>query len=332
MLKVKVVTEQQEARAIWESVIPQENVSDLWEFRECFQRQYQRPLHFIVAEEDGRICGLLPLSWIEEKNVMSYFPGETWQGKSWLEQNRVIAENRRVLRAMLNRCPSEYHLRYLLPTEEALSATNIVDEIGYLFNPPHYDYKFDNYMEEFSHKSARRLVRELDAFDARGVEYRFDQIEDFDIMARMNIERYGIFSYFYDTRFSSSFRSLAEYLHANGMLRMTTISVEGNVAAVDMGCVYNGTYTLLAGGTNGEFPGIAKLINTFHMKRACNEKFDSVDFLCGDFSWKSIFHLSMRPLYLVSNVSVASVNWDAMMLRPAIGFHTGSMAGRFSHV
>ncbi len=332
MLRVKVIADSREATEVWNAAVPRENLSDLWGVRECFQRHYQRPLHFIAVEDEGRIAGLLPLSWIEEKRSFAMFPGETWQGKTWLEQNRIVSDNRRIMKTMFNRCPAEYHLRYLSPSDALMSSTNIVDEIGYLFHPPKYAYKFENYLEEFSHKSAKRLVRELEAFESRGVEYRFDCLEDFDLMARMNVERFGIFSYFYDIRFSRSFRSLAEYLHEHGMLRMTTILIEGQVAAIDMGCMFNDKYTLLAGGTNGDFPGIAKLINTFHMKRACREKIKEVDFLCGDFSWKSIFHLSMRPLYLASNASVSSVHWDSMMLRPAMGMQPGFSAARFSHV
>lgn len=84
-------------------------------------------------------------------------------------------------------------------------------------------------------------------------------------------------------------------------LRITTILIKDEIAAVDMGCIYNGVYTLLAGGTNVNFPGIAKLININHMEWACLEKLKVVDFLCGDFFWKKQFHLTPRPLYLLSS-------------------------------
>jgi hypothetical protein len=71
---------------------------------------------------------------------------------------------------------------------------------------------------------------------------------------------------------------------------------------VDMGCVYQGVYTLLAGGTNSRYLGVAKLINFHHMQRACEEKLKRVDFLCGDFNWKKLFHLTPRPLYLMTNI------------------------------
>jgi hypothetical protein len=80
------------------------------------------------------------------------------------------------------------------------------------------------------------------------------------------------------------------------------VLINDEPAAVDMGCLYNGVYTLMAGGTNSRFPGVAKLINLHHMERACRERMHQVDFLCGDFNWKKLFHLTPRPLFKLSNL------------------------------
>ncbi len=66
-----------------------------------------------------------------------------------------------------------------------------------------------------------------------------------------------------------------------------------------MGAVWNNTYTVLAGGTHRDFRGVAKLINFHHLDWACENRLDSVDFLCGDFGWKRRFHLTARPLYKI---------------------------------
>jgi hypothetical protein len=36
-----------------------------------------------------------------------------------------------------------------------------------------------------------------------------------------------------------------------------------------------------------------------HITYACEQKLDSVDFLCGDFNWKTLFHLTPAPLYVI---------------------------------
>lgn len=300
MMRVHVVSDLDECRQLWRSVICEEQISDLWEVRNCFHKQYRHQPHFVVAEENGEILGLLPLSLNLEAGCYHYFPGETWEGKTWLEQNRLVVNDPSVLSAMLEYVPGPFHLRYLKPSTTLAQVGEVVDEIGYYFLPPMYDYRMENYLEAFSHKSAKRLQKELSAWDDLGLTFVYDRLEDFEALVAMNVSRYGADSYFFDTRFLRSFRSLVNYLEGRDWLRTTTVMVDRRPAAIDVGCVYNGTYTLLAGGTHADFPGIAKVINTHHMKRACNERLDRVDFLCGDFNWKRLFHLTEQPLYLLA--------------------------------
>ena len=299
MYRIRAVTDPGECHHLWDKVIPREFISDLWEVRTCFDRSYRHAPYFVVAEERGVVRGFLPLSRNGDSGLFNYFPGETWSGKTWLEQNRILAENPRVLRDMLDAVPGSYHLRYLRPYSEAGASYDQVDEIGYLFCPPRYGFDMERYYEEFSHKTAKKLRRELAAWDERNVTWRFDVPEDFDLLVDMSLGRYGQSSYFHDPRFLNSFRQLRDFLAKRGWLRMVTILVHGVPAATDLGSVYNGTLTMLAGGTHGDYPGIAKLINIHHMTWACEQKLDRVDFLCGDFNWKTMFHLSPVPLYLL---------------------------------
>ena len=299
MLHRRVVRDPDECRALWRRMMPSERVTDLWEVRECFQRHFRRPPYFLVAEDSDGLQGLLPLSWIEESRCFGFFPGETWHGKTWIEQNRIPTRREGVLAALLDACPSTYHLRYLTP-ESVSGGDGTVDEIGYLFCPADYDYDMDRYYRDFSRKSAKRLERDLADLGRPGVEFRCDEPADFDLMVTMNLDRFGASSFFADPRFREGFRSLRDLLMEKGWLRMTTVLIGGRAAAVDMGCLYGGVYTLLAGGTHADFPGVAKLINTHHMTRACRERLPMADFLCGDFSWKTLFHLKPRPLYLLA--------------------------------
>jgi hypothetical protein len=299
---IRMVTDLDECQMLWQSVMPGEYITDLWEVRACFQQHFRRPPNFIVIEDSQGISGLLPLSLIEELRCYGYFPGETWHGKTWLEQNRICFRNGG-MQTLLTGIQLPYHLRYLAANGNAQVNGTVVDEIGYLFSPPKYEYDIRNYFAEFSHKSIKQILREIAALEKSGVTYRYDDIADFDLMIQLNASRFGAESYFYDPRFRESFRSLAHYLHDQGWLRFTTVLIGGEPAAVDMGCFYGGVYTLLAGGTNAGFPGVAKLINLHHMQRACHEHIPQVDFLCGDFNWKKLFHLTPRPLFLLSNLA-----------------------------
>ena len=284
---------------MWTQLMPAEFISDLWEVRACFQNHYGHRPRFIITEDEGQIVGFLPLSWNDENKQYNYFPGETWESKTWLEQNRIIANSSDILKAMLASLDEPYYLRYLRNDGYWCGSDDRIDELGYLFLPENYDFDISRYYQAFSHKTAKRLKKELSEWNRYRVEWRFDRPDDFDILCQMNRARFGRLSYFHDERFLESFRSLLWLLHERGWLRLVTVIIDGEPAAVDMGSLYNRMLTMLAGGTNEKYRGIAKLINMHHITYACEQKLDSVDFLCGDFNWKTLFHLTPTPLYML---------------------------------
>lgn len=288
-------------RLLWEKMWPVKGFFDLWQARACFHQSFLRPLRFYEARENRRTVGLLALCWDEEKQQHVQFPGETWHGKTWLEQNRIIAETPDIARALLEAVPGSVHLRYLV-SEPHFDHLDLVkpDETNYLFFPGLYDFSLENYWMSFSGKSRKNLKAELRKLEARQVSFRFNQPDDLDHMFRMNLDVYKENSYFLDPRFLASFEKLASFLRKMGMLRIITVLIDGKIAAVDMGVLWKNSYTLLAGGTNPEFQGVAKLINLHHMGWACEQRIEKVDFLCGDFNWKSRFHLTPVPLYEIS--------------------------------
>jgi hypothetical protein len=301
-VQVRVTRDPEECRALWERFFPARRATDLWELREIFQRHFNRPILFAVAESDGAPVGLLPLSWLEEKDGWGIFPGETWSGKTWLEQNSIPLPEGEELSLLTGAVEGTLYLRYLTPeTGERFGLP--VDEIGYLFHPPAYGFDYGEYLKDFSGKTLKKIRREIEALETLGVEIRRGVYEDAPLALDLNEERFGELSYFSDKRFRGAFLDMFEFFRAKGWLTVTTVLIGGKVAAVDVGCLREGVHLVLAGGTSGDFPGVAKLINLHHIETACAERYEEVDFLCGDFTWKKIFHLTPRPLYLVERKS-----------------------------
>ncbi|MFC1652441.1 GNAT family N-acetyltransferase [Planctomycetota bacterium] len=294
---ISIVNDLRQCKRLWKSLIPPQSLFDLWEVRACFQKAYGYCPCFIVAEGPYGPKGLLALSHIEDYRYWGSFPGETFKGKTWLEQNRIISDYPATKTALLEGCPASVHLRYLDEHSAAQYAQTTLDEVGYLFRPADYDYDFNRYMQTFSGKRRKSFRQELDAFEGRGVTYRYNEDRDIDRVFELNMQTFGKNSYFSDDRFLAAFLELLWYLRTQNMLRVTTVLVAGQLAAVDVGALYRGVYTVLAGGTNPDLPGIAKVINFHHLEWACQEHLAQVDFLCGDFGWKQRFHLTARPLY-----------------------------------
>ena len=243
------------------------------------------------------MCGLLALSWIEEKQCFVHFPGEIWQGKTWLEQNKIAARGTDVFEALLAHIPGETKIRYLTPETLLLDRKAMsLDEIGYIFYPRRVRIFLPEIHATVFGKIPQEAGRELGRLKDLGLTIRYDRLADVDLMFRMNLEAFGEWSYFKDSRFMNAFEALSAWLHKKGMLRVTTLLLGGKVAAVDIGALWGSSYTVLAGGTHPEFPGVAKLINFHHLEWACCQRLAEVDFLCGNFGWKERFHLTPRPL------------------------------------
>lgn len=301
MRKIFVLTNLKDCEREWNSKISQDSIFNVWNFRNCFHKNFKRPSCFVFLENKKEET-FLPLSWIREKNYLGYFPGEVWKGRTWLEQNKIVGENNLLFKSFFNFLDKKgisYDLRYLSSTQNNFSQ---IDETGYLFFPEESNYNLQEYFDLFPKKTIKKINKEITALENKGIEFRNNFLEDFDLLVNFNLQRYREESYFADARFLNSFRDVLKFLFSEDLLKLTTILIAGIPAAVDLGIIFKNKYTLLAGGTNPLFPGIAKLINLYHLKWACEKKINEVDFLCGNFSWKDRFRLVPRPLYSFSNI------------------------------
>ncbi|MBF0200035.1 MAG: GNAT family N-acetyltransferase [Desulfamplus sp.] len=306
---VHLIVDEEECGRIWRENYPIQGIFDLWEVRAVFAGHYRRKPCFVVHEtQDGIIDGVLPLGWIEEAGCFGFFPGETWNGRTWMEGNRIIARDSKVMAALIHGVPGPADIRYLLEQEVESPVLPCLDETGYLFYPmkvhgslihEERPFPFENYLGQFPGKSRKKLLSEIKAIERQGISFRLNDPLDIDHLFRLNLENFNGQSYFHDTRFMGAFKDLVLMLHKNNMLRIVTVLVNNEIAAVDMGAMLNSRCTIMAGGTSRAFPGIAKLINLNHIEWACRSGI-SLDFLCGDFGWKARFRLTPRPLYQIS--------------------------------
>jgi len=60
---------------------------------------------------------------------------------------------------------------------------------------------------------------------------------------------------------------------------------------------------------------LLRRLHLHHIQHGCSERFNLIDFLCGGFSWKQKFHLTERPLYLLSNCSLETHPSEELELR-----------------
>jgi hypothetical protein len=297
MIRKKIVTDLDACERLWNSLIPVRNLSDLWEIRLCFHRHYLNRLHFLVFEDREGLTGMIPLVYLAEKDRYVFFPGEVWNGKTWLERTSIFCRRPEDLGYLLSECPERTHLRYINTPHASSAAELDVDETAYLLCPPEFNCDLDLYHQRFAWKKLKAIKKEIASFLGPDSSWHLNRLSDYDLLVEMSLKRFGKNSYFHDPRFLESFRDVMHLLDRKGWLRMVSLQLGAETAAVDLSALFQGSYVIMLGGTHLEFPGIAKAMNMQHIEFACHSRVSKVDFLCGDFFWKKLWHLDPEPLY-----------------------------------
>ncbi len=321
-----IVTDLGKCRQLWMDLIRARSISDLWEFRYCFQRHFNAKPCFMVRKDRRGIAALLPLSYLEEEDRFVFFPGETWKGRTWMERTPVFLREGEPLNDLLHACPEGTHLRYMERPSLVGDPDLAVDEIGYVLYPATFDFDMARYARRFSPKKFKNLKKIVQHFMSDQVSLHINRSEDFDILVDMSLRRFGEGSYLYDRRFRESFRDVMVFLKQRGWLHMVSLDIKGRTRAVDIGAVFHDTYTVFLGGTHPDFPGIAKAMNMYHIEFGCLNKIRKIDFLCGDFHWKKLWHLDPEPLYrYLSPKWIAGTDVESVLhpaLRESYGIST----------
>lgn len=240
---------------------------------------------------------MLPLSHIQHLDMKSFFPGETWNNKTWIERTPIYAREPGFFKELFSLCRDRTFLRYMDISDENSMGQLELDEIGYVLYPTLLDYDMENFRRRFSNKKFKSILKTVNTIMDMGGRFHVNRLEDYDLLVKMSLEKFGEESYLCDHRFRESFRDVMNYLYDNGWLRMISLELEGETAAIDLGVVYNRTYTVFLGGVFSGIPGIAKVMNMHHVDYALQNRLFKLDFLCEDFHWKKLWHLDPEPLY-----------------------------------
>jgi len=296
-MRKSYITELKECEKLWHLLVYPKGISDLWEFRFCFQQYFNHRPCFLLLEDRKGIAGMVPLSYVDDLDMFVFFPGEIWKGRTWIERTFMYAREPDLIPELLSSCPGRTYLRYM-EVPEAFDFPGLsMDETGYVLYPCDLGPDLAHYRDRFSNKKYKGIMKEIKSFTELGGAFHINRVQDFDLLVEMNVKCFGPDSYLYDHRFRDGFRDIMHFLYGRGSLRMVSLEIQGETVAVDLGALWGGTYTVFLGGIRREFFGVAKAMNMHHIEFACNQGISKVDFLCGDFHWKKLWHLDPEPLF-----------------------------------
>lgn len=288
-LKVQVISDIDTCHALWQEFSPYNTLFDTWEFRLAFYNGYKYKPHFIVLKTEQENYALLPL-WYEDDEKRY-----VWFGSVWQEETSFLVKDPVFVPLLLSVCPSPLYLNAM--TQDSLKWAS--EYIGFTEDDPKYILDLttiqtvDDFLAMFKKKRRYNWRRDWKIIDNLKPEIHINKVFNLDQLIELSKRRFkekGEETDWEDMRRIDAFRQVVSLGQKNisYSTRTITVTINNQVAAVDLVAIYkNCYYPLKCGYDVAKFPGIGNYVNLFEIKDALSLGMKKMDFLEIDYGWKS---------------------------------------------
>lgn len=307
-LTFKVITDNEEAKVLWEIFSPNNTIDDEWTFRHAFYKYLHFPLHFIVGYDGDNPVGLLPLQRNTNKGLSTIrfemnTPFLEFFGGIDTDDNKVfiLPEYQHYIPHFLNQINETAVLApladpYSIFDSQAIHFTDkfTTDIRGVT--------TFDMFLEKnFQGKSKRKMRSRMNSFYKNyKIEIKKGSEIDLELLFSLNKNRFGNKSAFHMKHRKQLFRDLLELYEAD----LFTIFIDGDPKAVSFSIIHKGIYYGLNSGYDYSIKDLGKFVFATKIQRAIEMGCDVFDAGKNDNGWKEQFHLTKIPQYkLTMNLS-----------------------------
>lgn len=304
MIEIKIISDLEEAKKLWNLLSPKETIYDLWDFRYCFYKYENYRLEFITAFDIDSPVALLPLQYNKKDNCYEYFAEE------FMEESRpFIKEGYEYL------IPELYQKVKSVAKLYDISANNGTDEFtskleleDYKYFLPLIDYaNFSTFLSDrLNAKRRRSLIKEIGEIEDKSIDVEIikasDNINDAEIDKNMDLLFNYNFSSFAEESYllkNSEREAHRDLLRLNFDWRLVIVSVNNQKEALAFSILYKNTWYYLVTGVNFKsIPGLGKYMVKINLEEAIKNKYKFFDIGLGDCGWKHLWHFDKKPQYL----------------------------------
>lgn len=299
-LEFKVIDNIEEAKKIWELFSPKKVIDDEWNFRFCWFKYLEIPLHFIAGYDKGQPIGLLPLQMntvkgLDARLLLMDKPFLEFFGGIDTDDNKVFVK------------PGFEHAvpQFFRQIKEPAIFTSLANKHGDNGSTEHYLYRYeldfgnakniDDFLQTFyTGKTKRDLLHRIRKMQREHkIEIHDGTDADLELLFNKSIERFGDRSSFnleYRRAIYKELKSLFDH-------DLFVINVDGEPKALAFCLIYKNSYTLLNVGYDYSDRDIGKLLVVTEMQRAIEHGCTRFDAGQGDNGWKERFHLTKIEQY-----------------------------------
>ncbi len=303
MIEIKIISDLEEAKKLWNLLSPEETIYDLWAFRYCFYKYENYSLSFITAYDNNEPVALLPLQYNEKDKCLECFAEE------FMEESRpffkygyeyLISE----LYNKIERTAKLYDITENSETDEFTKAMPLED---YKYFLPLENYKgFSDFLNDrMNAKRKRSLVKEIKEIDDQKIsveifkagELNKKELDEVaELLFNFNCASFAAESYLQKKSEREAHRDLFDL---DLDWRLIVVSINGKREALSFSVVYKNTwYYLLTGVNFKNFPGLGKYLVKANIEEAINNKVGVYDCGLGDCGWKHLWHFDKKPQHL----------------------------------
>jgi hypothetical protein len=282
-----------ECKTLWERFSPKESVWDFWDINLSFHKGYDAEPFFILGRDNNKEFGLLPLQH-ETDSGSSWFD---FFGGDYPERRKFYASDNTRISSLLARAPAGTSLCFIDSSQKQFVSSLVEDNISFSLDLKKSGFDIENYFSTFNKKHRKNLKYDLKQLQRLDYTLVWNIKEHLDFAARFNRLRFSDDSNFSDKRFSDSMAMLVESADRLGFLQLLGIKIDNKVEASQTALFYNGTYTVITGGSNPEIKNLGKLLIVEHIKNAIRLRADMIDFMSTESGWKKLWNLDETMLY-----------------------------------
>lgn len=288
-MEYKIITSLDEAKNAWNHFSKNEQIYDVWEYRYCYYKFFNYPLHFISALENGDMVGLLPLQRNTDTGIIEFFGGQFFlENKIWTKpQNSLQPKD------LLNQLSEPVKLLKL--SNEVHGMNNELYAYRYELRLEGYHDVFDYLQETWGNKSRKNFLAQIKQLHQQSVEIIYDNFSDLQIMVEFNKKRFGNESSFFFPHRMDFINQVIEEFDAH----LVSIKINGQTEAVGFGVKYNNSFIGINSGRNLEINSLGKFLSLQKIQQAISLGASRYDALLNDLGWKESFHFDRIPQYQI---------------------------------
>ena len=290
MIHFEIISDLKDAENVWRLLSPNNTLSDTWEFKQCFAKYDNFPLHFILGKDDSQECiGLLALQKNTEKKYLEFFGG------SWMEDNKIFFKpgNEKFAKEFFDQIKEPAHLIGINGTDDYSKALPL-DDYKYQLDITKYKNYQDFIADKFNSKTQstfRRKFRKIE--EELPMEFVENQKQDIEMLFEYNMRTFGEDSSFNVPNRKEIYRDI---LDLPFKIHMLSIRSKDVVEAVSLNVEYNGVlYYLNAGSNNIEIPNLGSYTIMKAMEIGINNGLKIFDALMINYNWKERWHFDKIP-------------------------------------